>query len=169
MQSLLVAVLLLMLWQPGMSISTLKQQQNIVAVLLDDSASMALADGGAVRRDEVRKTLEGGLLESLKKRFQVRYYKVSDHLERSEDYKSLKNEKTSSRIADGLKQIAAETGSLPIGGVVLLSDGADTGGGIDRETVNALKSHQLPVHTIGYGRERYEHDIALMDVQVPAR
>ncbi|MBI2688518.1 MAG: hypothetical protein HYX27_19610 [Acidobacteria bacterium] len=169
MQSTMAAVLLLLLWQPGLSVATLKKQQNVVAVLLDDSKSMALADNGAVRRDEMVKTLDSGLLDELKKRFQVRFYKVSDHLERAENHKGLKGEKTASRLADGLKQIAAETGSLPIGGVVLMSDGADTSGGIDRETVNALKGRQLPVHTVGYGREQYDRDIALVDVQAPIR
>jgi len=169
MQSTMLTVLLLLLWQPGVSVATLKKQQNVVAVLLDDSKSMGLADGGKVRRDEMVKTLDAGLLDELKKRFQVRFYRVSDHLERAENYKELKGERTASRLADGLKQIAAETGSLPIGGIVLMTDGADTSGGIDRETVNALKGRQLPVHTVGYGREQYERDIALVDVQTPVR
>ncbi|MBL8235937.1 MAG: hypothetical protein JNM66_00855 [Bryobacterales bacterium] len=169
LQSSLVGVLLLMLWQPGISVATLKKQQNVVAVLLDDSKSMGLTDGGSVRREEMVKTLDGGLLTELKKRFQVRFYKVSDHLERSESHQGLKGEKTASRLADGLKQIAAETGSLPIGGVILMTDGADTSGGIDRDTVNALKGRQLPVHTVGYGREQYDRDIALVDVQAPVR
>ncbi len=169
MQSTMVAVLLLLLWQPGISVATLKKQQNVVAVLLDDSKSMGLTDGGVVRREEVVKTLDSGLLDELKKRFQVRFYKVSDHLERAENHKGMKGEKTASRLADGLKQIAAETGSLPIGGIILMTDGADTSGGIDRETVNALKSRQLPVHAVGYGREQYDRDIALVDVQAPVR
>ncbi|MBM3757983.1 MAG: hypothetical protein FJW38_28875 [Acidobacteria bacterium] len=169
LQSSVLTALLLLLWQPVLSVATLKPQQNVVAILLDDSKSMAISDDGSVRRDLAQKALESGLLDNLKKRFQVRFYKVSDHLERIEDYHGLKTEKAASRIADGLKQIAAETGSLPIGGVLLLSDGADTSGGIDRETVNALKSRQLPVHTIGFGRERYDRDVALVDVQVPVR
>jgi uncharacterized membrane protein len=169
MQSTMVAVLLLLLWQPGISVATLKKQQNVVAVVLDDSKSMGLADGGVVRREAVAKTLDGGLLEELKRRFQVRIYKVSDVLERTESHQGLQGAKPASRLADGLRQIAAETGSLPIGGVVLMTDGADTTGGIDRETVNILKGRQLPVHTVGYGRTQYERDIALVDVQAPVR
>lgn len=169
MQSTMVAVLLLLLWQPGISVATLKKQQNVVAVVLDDSKSMGLADGGVVRREAVAKTLDSGLLEELKRRFQVRFYKVSDVLERTESHAGLQGAKTASRLADGLRQIAAETGSLPIGGVVLMTDGADTSGGIDRETVNILKGRQLPVHTVGYGRTQYERDMALVDVQAPVR
>lgn len=169
LQSSLVVLMLLLLWQPGMSVATLKPQQNIVAVVVDDSKSMALTDQGISRHDHVEKTLNSGLLDELKRRFQVRFYRVSDRLERADSPMGLKNERPASRLAEGLRQIAAETGSLPIGGVVLFSDGEDTSGGIDRDTVNALKSRQLPVHTVGYGRELYERDLVLVDVQTPPR
>jgi len=68
LQSMMIAIVLLLLWQPGMSIATLKPQQNIVAVLLDDSKSMGLAEDGSTRREEMIKTLEGGLADGLKKK-----------------------------------------------------------------------------------------------------
>src|SRR5450755_4621437 len=40
----LLAILLLLLWQPAISVTALKQQQNIIAVVIDDSRSMALKD-----------------------------------------------------------------------------------------------------------------------------
>ena len=52
LQTVLASLLLLMLWHPALSVATLRPQQNIVAVVVDDSASMAQADeaGGATRR-----------------------------------------------------------------------------------------------------------------------
>ena len=41
----MAALLLLMLWQPAISVATLKPQQNIVAVVVDDSRSMAISRG----------------------------------------------------------------------------------------------------------------------------
>src|SRR5438067_1073684 len=52
LQTAFLALLLLMLWQPALSIATLKPQQNIVAVLVDDSRSMAIEDNGSTRRDQ---------------------------------------------------------------------------------------------------------------------
>ena len=40
-QSALVALILLLLWQPAMMVSELSSQQNIIAVVVDDSRSMA--------------------------------------------------------------------------------------------------------------------------------
>lgn len=44
LETLLVCLLLFLLWQPALSIATLRPQQNIVAVVIDDSKSMAIAD-----------------------------------------------------------------------------------------------------------------------------
>jgi len=91
LQTLLVALLLLMLWHPALSIATLRAQQNIVAVLVDDSASMAHPDeaGGATRRAAAVQMLNSGLLKSLQDRFQVRLYRLTDHLERFDKLEQL--------------------------------------------------------------------------------
>ena len=50
----------------------------------------------------------------------------------------------------------AESSSLPLGAIVLLSDGADNSGGIDLDTIAAIRRQRIPVHTIGFGREHPE-------------
>ncbi len=76
-------------------------------------------------------------------------------------------------INDGLRQLAADTSDLPVGAVVLLSDGAensDSGvGGMDRETMNVLRNRRWPVHTVGFGKERSQKDVEVDDVSVAAR
>jgi hypothetical protein len=44
MQSAVIALLLLLLWQPAILIDELSSQQNIIAVVVDDSRSMNIAD-----------------------------------------------------------------------------------------------------------------------------
>src|ERR1700687_5166097 len=70
LQTLLAAVLLLMLWHPALSIATLRPQQNIVAVVVDDSASMAVEDvpgtvSSSSRRAAAVRVLDSGLISSL--------------------------------------------------------------------------------------------------------
>ena len=73
LQSLMAALLLFLLWHPALSVATLKPQQNIVAVLLDNSASMAVADeGGASRKDREISVLNSALMKDLQEKFQVR-------------------------------------------------------------------------------------------------
>src|SRR5665213_641146 len=87
-EAALVALLLTLLWEPAITVAELKSQQNIIAVLLDDSRSMAIADAGAdaktPREAVVLKTLEDGVLDGLKKKFQVREYRLDGGLTREE-------------------------------------------------------------------------------------
>ncbi len=74
-----------------------------------------------------------------------------------------------SRISEtASKQLSDETTDLPIGAVVMLSDGSDNSGGIDLDTISALRSRHIPVHTVGFGREQYQ-DVEINDVSLPAR
>src|SRR5581483_4971497 len=51
-QCALIAVVLFMLWRPAISVARLRPQQNVVAVLIDNSRSMGLADSGTPRIGE---------------------------------------------------------------------------------------------------------------------
>ena len=73
------------------------------------------------------------------------------------------------RIGDTLENLLAESSSLPLGAIVLLSDGADNAGGIDLETISAIRRQRIPIHTIGFGREHPNHDVEIADAVVPAR
>src|SRR5580704_3133429 len=169
LQSLLVCLLLFLLWQPALSIATLRPQQNIVAVVIDDSKSMSTQEDGRSRKDQVLSTLNGGLLNSLKSKFQVRLYRLGDHLERIEGSDKLNGSAPATHIGEGLKEVLADSATLPIGAVVLMSDGADNSGGIDLDTISDLKRQRIPIHTVGFGRERMAHDVELTDVQMAAR
>jgi hypothetical protein len=65
--------------------------------------------------------------------------------------------------------VANETAGLPLGAVILMSDGADNSGGIDLDTITDLRSRRVPIHTVGFGKEQPARDIELSDVQAPAR
>lgn len=169
LQTGMAALLLLLLWQPAMSVSTLKPQQNIIAVVVDDSRSMALEEKGGTRRDQVVKALEGGFLKKLASRFQTRLYSFSSELERIDKLDQIRAEGNATRLGENLRRLAAESSSLPIGAIVVLSDGADNAGGIDLETMSLLRRQRIPVHTVGIGRERFEKDVEITDVQTPAK
>jgi uncharacterized membrane protein len=199
LESALVALLLLLLWEPAITVAELKSQQNIIAVLVDDSLSMANADAGAdgttARETAAVKTLEDGVLVGLQKKFQTRVYRLDAGLTwvQQPDVSSGKSGVTldgfpriplkgvgpdvgATHINAGLRQLTAETSELPVGAVVLLSDGAENAGGgagdsggIDLETISALHNRRLPVHTIGFGKEKAAHDVEMDDAVVAAK
>jgi uncharacterized membrane protein len=169
LQTALLALVLVLLWQPAMSIPTLKPQQNIVAVVVDDSRSMSTQEDGSTRIQKAVQILNNGLIKNLQDKFQVRVYRLGDHLERVPNTAALNASSPATHIGMGLKDLLADSATLPVGAIVLLSDGGDNSGGIDLETISEIKRQHIPVHTIGFGRERFERDVELSEVQVPNR
>jgi len=169
LQTALVALLLLLLWQPAISVATLRPQQNIVDIVVDNSGSMGVSEDGSTRLDRAKQVLNGGLLDQLRQRFQVRLYSLGKSVNRIEKTDTLRADDPATRIDAGLREIAAESATLPVGAVILLSDGSDNSGGVGRETLDELRARRIPVHTVGFGREQPEHDIEIEDIQIPSR
>ena len=169
LQTLLAALLLVLLWQPAITVAELKPQQNIIAVLVDDSRSMAISEDGSSRQVQAVKVLQNGVLSSLSQSFQTRLYRVADVPARIDSLNDLHANAPSTRIGDSLKQLSQETSDLPIGAVVLLSDGDDNTGGIGADAISALRARHIPVHTVGFGHERAGHDLELDDAEVAPR
>lgn len=159
-----LALLLLLLWQPALSVTVLKPQQNVVAVVVDTSLSMALEN----RYPQARALFENRLAGDLGKRFPVRLYQAGEASARIEQ---LPGEPTALRtdLGAALRQIASDSAMIPVGAVVLLSDGADNGGNLGADTVDALRRARIPVHAIGFGSERIAGDIEILDADLPAR
>src|SRR5207247_8116323 len=87
LETLLAALMLFLLWHPAISIATLRPQQNIVSVLIDDSRSMSIKEDGKTRLEQATSGLNNGVLDALKERFQVRMYgfrKDSELLDKAE-------------------------------------------------------------------------------------
>ena len=169
LQTALAALVLVLLWQPAITVAELKPQQNIIAILVDDSRSMAIPEDGVTRQAQAVKALQNGVLDSLNHRFQTRLYRIDSVPARIGSLNDLHPDAPSTRIGDSLKQLSEETSDLPIGAVVLLSDGDDNSGGIGADTISALRARHIPVHTVGFGRERAAHDVELDDVVIAPR
>ena len=169
LQSLLAAVVLVLLWQPAITVAELKPQQNIIAVVVDDSRSMSIADGGTPREDQAVKALQNGVLSELQKTYQTRIYSLDSRATRIGSLTELHPAAPITRIGDSLKQLVAETSDLPVGAIVLLSDGGDNSGGIDLDTISALRNRHIPVHTVGLGLEQMPNDVEINDAVVAPR
>ena len=169
LESVMIALILFLLWHPALSVATLRPQQNVVAVLVDDSRSMSINDASGTREAAAQSVLNNGLLKSLGDRFQVRVYKFGKEPERIQQPSQATGTAPATRLGDTLERVLAESSSLPLGAIVMLTDGADNAGGIDLQTIAAIRRQRIPVHTIGFGHEHPEHDIEVEDVVLPAR
>jgi len=166
-----LALLLFCLFRPTLIVRASVPQQNVVAVLLDDSKSMQIPDwAGKARAEFVRQQfgdVSGPLMKSLGDRFQVRLFRFSAAAARAASAKDLTFNGSQTRLGAALDGVRDELAGLPLAGVVLLSDGADTS---DRSLTNALlgmKASKLPVFTVAVGSEKLAHDVQIDRVTTP--
>src|SRR3984957_12828819 len=105
LQSALIATVLLLLWQPAITVAELASQQNVIAVVLDDSRSMAIADsdGKVTREAAAEKALEDGVLAGLQKRFQVRLYRLDSRVTRAAAPSEIQPTAPATHINEGLR------------------------------------------------------------------
>ena len=166
-----LALLLFCLFRPVLVIKAAVAQQNFLAVLVDDSRSMQIADWNGARRAEFVKQefvdKGGPVLQALSDRFVIRTFRFSSVANRVNAPTDLAFNGSQTRLATALDGARQELAGLPLAGVVLVSDGADTTDASLTDALLALKAASLPVYTVGVGQDRLPKDIQVSRVNVP--
>ncbi len=175
-RSLAIVVVVFCLLQPALVLSTVVPRETFVGVVVDDSGSMAMPDeaaaadgtrGGAVL--EALSGEPGSMLDRLRERFQVRILAFGRTAERIESAEQLRFARSESRIGEALVAAGDELAGLPLSGLVLFSDGADSAPAELGDALLTLRAAGTPVHTVGVGRPRLRKDIEVSRVVAPRR
>ncbi len=165
-----IALLMFCLLRPTLILRAAVPQQNFLGILIDDSRSMTIADtGGKPRTDFVQEQFQPKtpLLEALSSKFVLRYFRFSSVADRLGAPGELKYEGTASRLGPALERARDELAGLPLAGLVMISDGADTSDESLDEPLAALKARSIPVFTVGVGQERFARDIQISRIETP--
>ncbi len=166
-----LALLAVCLLRPMLVLKVAVPQQNFVGVLLDDSRSMQVADlEGHPRGNYVTEnfgTAAGPMLAKLSEKFVVRTYRFSSFTERLNAAGDLTFDGTGSRLGDALGRAKDELSGLPLSGLIVVSDGADTSETTLDSSITELKAENIPVFTVGVGEEKMTRDIQVSRVETP--
>lgn len=166
-----LTVLAICLLRPMLILKVAVPQQNFVGVLLDDSRSMQVADlEGHPRGNYVTAnfgTAAGPLLAKLSEKFVVRTYRFSSFTERLNAPGDLSFSGTGTRLGDALERAKDELAGLPLSGLIVVTDGADTSEATLDTSITSLKAESIPVFTVGVGEEKMTRDIQVSRVETP--
>ena len=166
-----LGVVVFCLLQPTLVLQTVVPQRNFVAILIDDSRSMSLPGAdGRPRSAFVAEQLgiEGELMRELSERFAVRTFAFSSTTGRATDPTALTFSGTRTDLASALDRVREDLSSVPLSGIVVVSDGADNGGRVLTESLVPLQAASIPVFTVGLGEDALSPDVQLDRVQAPA-
>lgn len=166
-----IALLLFCLFRPVLVVKAAAPQQNFVAVLLDDSRSMQIADWqGRPRASFVRErfaSAESPIVRALAERFAVRTFRFSSGASRLDSPDGLTFGGASTNLGAALEAAREELAGLPVAGLVLVTDGADTSDATLEDALLALDAEKLPVFTVGVGQETRARDIQIDRASTP--
>lgn len=166
-----LGILAICLFRPMLVLKVAVPQQNFVGVLLDDSRSMQVSDlEGLPRGNYVRDNFasaDGALVKQLSEKFVVRTYRFSSVAQRLESGEGLTFAGTGTRLGDALGRARDELAGLPLSGLIVVSDGADTSEAALEESLTSLKAESIPVFPIGVGEESMTRDIQVSRVETP--
>ena len=166
-----LALLLFCLFRPVLVVKAAVSQQNFLAVLVDDSRSMQIADwDGKPRADFIRREFTdrgGAALGALSSRFVVRTFRFSSAAHRLGAPAELTFGGSQTRLGTALDGVRQELAGLPLAGVVLVSDGADTTDASLTDALLGLEAASIPVFTVGVGQDRLPRDIQVSRINVP--
>ncbi len=169
------AVLLLViacLLRPTLVVATAVPQRNVLAVLLDDSRSMALGDlGDGPRTAAVERTFadSAALVRALADKFALRFYRFGADVRPAAGAGSLRALGTRTDLAAALEGARQELAGTPLAGLIVVTDGADNVGGDLDASLLALRARKVPVYAVGVGLERFPRDVAIERVSLPSR
>ena len=171
LRTALIGLLLVCLLRPMLVLRAAVPHQNVVAVLLDDSRSMSIADLNGQPRSSYLQAQFGdpsqGLRRALAERFSVRTLRFSSSVRPAQTGADLTFQGTHTKIAAALEQARQQLSGVPLAGLVVVSDGADTSGDAVDPALTALRAAGVPVFAIGVGRDTAEKDIQIGRITAP--
>lgn len=171
LQTVFVAALAVLVWRPVLNVERVRDRENVLAVALDASASMALPDGPDEReRSRLQRAvgaLEGDVLAPLANTFELRLFSFADAVSPLSSLDAVPPPGSQTRIGDAITNIVQHAASLPLAGIVLVSDGAENADSLTEEKLAEIASYGVPIHTVGVGPEIVRNDLELERVDVP--
>src|SRR6266850_3507511 len=169
LRALTFTVLAFIFLRPVLNISTVLPQESYMAVVIDNSESMKIKDDGQVSRgDQLLKQFETtNFFKRLNDKFKVRIYRFDRDAERIERTDRLTFAGKRTRLESATDLLNQELGTVPLSGVVLITDGVDNASKQWTESLSKLEARHIPFYTVGVGSENVTRDAEIVKIAAP--
>ncbi len=178
LRTALIVLVVFMLLQPVVVVSSVVPRSSYIALAIDDSLSMKLQDtpGRATRLDYAKQMLlapptagKNSFLTSLEEKFKTNLYGFSGDVTGVADGTTLYGEGRTTDVAGALDEIAKRSSGMPLSAIVLATDGAANVSRDLSATLRELRARDIPVFTVGVGDTSRPLDAELTRINVPHR
>jgi len=168
-----VAILLLALFQPVLSVANIISERTTVAVLLDDSVSMRIADeDGAARAAFVHSAFHpdsGAVSKALGQHRDPVFFRFSSDVSTLGAGRSMTFAGARTELGHALEELGNQIDLHSLAALVVVTDGAVTRGTALDAKLSAYRAADVPITTVGVGEPAFSRDIEVSAVSLPRR
>ena len=168
-----IAVLMLALFQPTLTVSNIVSQRAVVAVLLDDSVSMRIADQDGDSRAAFLRTAfhpqSGEVTAALSRRLEPIFFKFSGDITALSAGDGMTFAGSRTDLGQALDGLRDEINLQSLAALIVVSDGAVTQATSLKEKLSAYRAADVPISTVGVGQTAFTKDIELSAISLPRR
>ena len=163
LRSLALVMLLLILFEPILRLVRKDDQKPVVAILVDNSQSMAIRDGAGDRAAAVQQFLKQGNFRGLPSSAVLKYFPFSSKIGPAVDVlpDSLSPGGETTNLSDALAGIKEQIPKVNVRAIVLVSDGNYTAG---KNPIYDAEALGIPLYTVGVGDTAEQKDILVEKV-----
>ena len=158
LRSLTLLLIVVFLLRPVVFVQATGARDSLVAILVDVSRSMRLADDGTPRIDQAREAAVS-LQKQIAGDFRTELLSFGEALERNDPSRLSANARRSD-LSGGLSALVDRYQGQRLAGVVVLSDGGDT----STTEAGEMESLGVPVFTVGVGRPTITRDREILNL-----
>ena len=165
---LALLLILLPLFEPVLVMPDVIPDENFVAVLVDASESMRIADeeNGATRFAAATNLLfdeDGAITPEINEYFNVRYYAFDEDIRRMDSVQYAGTDGEATNLSAALNRVISDFNGVPLSGVVLLTDGGDNSTDVPLNEAEELRAMNVPLHIVGVGQESFVTEREILD------
>jgi len=160
---LALIIILFILFEPILSLSWNRTEKPIIAVLLDNSASMLLTDDGKVRSDKAKTVVGSGIFQKSSRDKEIEYYQFSDNLAPIDltQLDSIKFDRDGTDLTSAIRTLKEKNIDRYLKGVVLITDGINN---LGENPVRYVEDFDAPIFPIAIGRAIEQKDVVISKV-----
>lgn len=168
-----IALLLLVLFQPVLTVANIVSQRNLVGILLDDSISMRIADqSGRTRADFIRAAFHpelGEITKALSRRLEPRFFAFAGNTRALTHRDGMAFTGPRTDLGQALDGVRDEIDAQSLAALVVVTDGAVTQATALGEKLSSYRAADVPITTVAVGQASFARDIEVSAVTMPRR
>ncbi|MDJ0957930.1 MAG: VWA domain-containing protein [Arenicellales bacterium] len=167
----LLAIVLFSLLAPQLVVPVERHERGRVAILIDDSLSMRIADqAGSTRADYVMNAFAPGtgvVAREIETHFETEFFRFAGEVTPIRGGSELSFSEPSTDLAGALRQTFDEHSGEPLSAIIIVTDGADNSSSTMTDVLTRLRAAGVTVHAVGVGTEHFGKDLEISAVRIP--